>query len=51
MGSEGRTRREWITSSLFGVWKELVRWITSLLLTRKFQIDWFKFTFLGKELG
>lgn len=28
-------------------WKGSIRWVTSLLLTRKFQIDCFKITFLG----
>ena len=43
-----KTRKEQISSSFFGGWKGSIRWITLLLLTRKFQMGWFKITFLGK---
>lgn len=43
-----RTRKEKVTLSFFGGQKGSVRWVTSLLLTRWFQIDWSQVTFLGK---
>ena len=45
---ESETRKEQITSLFFVEWNASVRWIVFLLLTRKFQIDWFKITFLGE---
>lgn len=35
-------------SLVFGGRKLSIRWITSLLLTGYFPIDWLKFTFLGR---
>ena len=42
------TRKEWITSSFFEGRTRSVRWIVSLVLIRKFRIDWLKVTFLGE---
>ena len=42
------TGKRVITTSFFGGWKGSIEGITTLLLTRKFQIDWFKITFLGE---
>lgn len=42
------TRKEWITLSFLGEQKGSVRRITSLLLAKELQTNWFKITFLGE---
>lgn len=44
----GQAKERVITTSFFGGWEGSIEGITTLLLTRKFQIDWFKITFLGE---
>lgn len=45
---KGAGARKEITSSFFGGQKWSVRWVTSLVLIKRFQIDCLQVTFLGK---
>lgn len=42
-------RKEQIASSFFRGWKESIRWISSLVLTWKFQTDWFKMAVIPRR--
>lgn len=45
------TRTKCIISSFFGGWTGSIRWITILLLTRKFQTDWLRLHYSWEKLG